>query len=346
MPANGGLVIRMHERRADMCHICGEDVICCDLCAHRCRIHDGKTGICGVRKNDSGTLVPLTYGKVSAEAIDPIEKKPLNHFLPGTEVYSLGGIGCNFRCKHCQNWEISQMSEFRGYLQDITPEEGVRRAVQSGCKSIAWTYNEPTIWHEYTKDMGEIAQQQGLKTVYVTNGYITEEALKDISPMLDAFRVDIKAFSDAFYRSVCSARLQPVLDATIVAKECGMHIETVTLLIPGLNDSPDEVRALIRWVVEHVGVDTPMHFTGFYPQYHMTDTRATPAATLERACGMAKEEGILYPYTGNVGNTRYVNTCCPSCGALLIQRSGYATRITGLDGTRCSACGEKIPVVI
>ncbi|WAI02619.1 AmmeMemoRadiSam system radical SAM enzyme [Methanogenium organophilum] len=329
-----------------MCHICGEDVICCDLCAHRCKIHDGKTGICGVRKNIAGTLTPLTYGKVSAEAIDPIEKKPLNHFLPGTYTYSLGGIGCNFRCKHCQNWEISQISEYRGYLRDISPEEGVRRAVENECKSIAWTYNEPTIWHEYTKDMGTLTKKQNLKTIYVTNGYITEEALKDISSMLDAFRVDIKSFSDSFYRSVCSARLEPVLNSTIVAKECGMHIETVTLIIPGMNDSPDEIRALIHWVVENIGPDTPMHFTGFYPQYHMTDKMPTTVAVLERACEIAKEEGILYPYTGNVGNTDYQNTYCHSCGAQLIERNGYRTKIVGLDGTTCSACGENIPIVI
>lgn len=334
------------ERKADMCHACEENSICCDLCAHRCRIHDGKSGICGVRENRAGMLIPLTYGKVSAEAVDPIEKKPLNHFLPGTTVYSLGGIGCNFRCRHCQNWEISQISEFQGYLQDISPEEGVRRAVGAGCKSIAWTYNEPTIWHEYTKDMGLLAKDQGLKTIYVTNGYITEEALKDISPVLDAYRVDIKSFSDSFYRSVCSARLEPVLESTIVAKECGMHIETVTLIIPGMNDSPDEIRALIRWVVENIGPETPMHFTGFYPQYHMTDKRPTSAATLEGACKIAKEEGVLYPYTGNVGNTEYENTYCHACGALLIQRRGYRTDVVGLDGTGCSACGETIPVII
>lgn len=299
-----------------------------------------------MRKNTAGTLMPLTYGKVSAEAIDPIEKKPLNHFLPGTKVYSLGGIGCNFRCKHCQNWEISQISEFKGYLRDISPEGGVRRAVETGCKSIAWTYNEPTIWHEYTKDMGTLAKKQDLKTIYVTNGYITEEALKDISPVLDAYRVDIKSFSDDFYRSVCSARLEPVLASSIVAKECGMHIETVTLIIPGMNDSPDEIRALIRWVAENLGPETPMHFTGFYPQYHMMDKMPTTAAILERACEIAKEEGIFYPYTGNVGHTDYQNTYCHSCGAQLIERRGYTTEVVGLDGATCTACGEKIPIVV
>ncbi|NLO78295.1 MAG: AmmeMemoRadiSam system radical SAM enzyme [Methanomicrobiales archaeon] len=329
-----------------MWHACDENIACCDLCSHRCRIHDGNRGICGVRENIAGTLHPLTYGKVSAEAVDPIEKKPLNHFLPGTLSYSLGGIGCNFKCKHCQNWGISQISEFNGRLQTISPAEGVRRAMQAGCKSIAWTYNEPTIWHEYTKDMGRLAHDQGLQTIYVTNGYITEEALRDIAPVLDAFRVDIKAFSDTFYRKVCSARLAPVLESTVVAKECGMHIETVTLLIPGMNDSPDEIKSLIRWVVEHLGTETPMHFTAFHPQYHMNNTAQTSATILERACAIAKEEGILYPYTGNVGHSDYQNTYCPSCGALLVERRGMMGIPSGLDGTTCRACGEKISVVV
>ena len=222
----------------------------------------------------------------------------------------------------------------------------MRRAVKADCRSIAWTYNEPTIWHEYAKDMGRLAKVQDLKTVYVTNGYITEEALKDISPVLDAFRVDIKSFSDSFYRSVCSARLEPVLESTVIAKECGMHIETVTLIIPGMNDSPDEIRALIRWVVENIGPETPMHFTGFYPQYHMNDKTPTPVAILKRACEIAKEEGIFYSYTGNVGHSDYENTYCHSCGALLIERRGYMTGICGLDGTHCAACGEEIPVVL
>jgi pyruvate-formate lyase-activating enzyme len=214
----------------------------CSLCSHRCTIADGKHGICGVRWNRSGTLEAATYGKISAEAIDPIEKKPLFHYLPGTLSYSLGSIGCNFHCEHCQNWHISRSGIDSMRLQTLSPEEGVRRAIASGSRSISWTYNEPSIWHEYPLDMGTLARAKGLGTVYVTNGYITEEALRELSPMLSAYRVDIKAFTDEFYKKTCGAKLQPVLDSAVLAKELGMHIETVTLVIPGLNDGMEEQR--------------------------------------------------------------------------------------------------------
>jgi pyruvate formate lyase activating enzyme len=322
-----------------------DDAVNCSLCSHRCRIKEGKRGICGVRVNNDGVLYAATYGKISAEAVDPIEKKPLFHFLPGTFSYSLGGIGCNFHCLHCQNWHISAATLESGHLYNLSPENGVERAGMQGCASIAWTYNEPTIWHEYTLDMGNLARKQGIGTVYVTNGYITEEALRELSPMLNAFRVDIKAFSDAFYRKTCGARLQPVLDATEIAKELGMHIETVTLVIPGLNDSMDEMDRLIRWVRDQLGPDTPMHFTRFHPDYKMTDRIATPVETLEKIYDHAKELGMRYPYLGNIFGHRYENTYCPACGALLIERTGYALRFRELDGTSCSGCGEPISFV-
>jgi pyruvate formate lyase activating enzyme len=322
-----------------------DNAVKCSLCSHRCRIKEGKRGICGVRVNNEGTLYAATYGKISAEAVDPIEKKPLFHFLPGTLSYSLGGVGCNFHCRHCQNWHISAATLESGHLYNLSPETGVDRAGMQGCASIAWTYNEPTIWHEYTLDMGNLARKQGLGTVYVTNGYITEEALRELSPMLNAFRVDIKAFSDAFYREICGAHLQPVLDATEIAKELGMHIETVTLVIPGLNDSMNEMDGLIRWVRDHLGPDTPMHFTRFHPDYKMTDRSATPVETLEKIYDHARELGMRYPYLGNVFGHSYENTYCPVCGALLIERTGYALRFRELDGTSCSACGEPISFV-
>ena len=242
----------------------------CSLCSHRCTIADTKTGICGVRKNEGGTLYATTYGLISSEAVDPIEKKPLFHYLPGTRSYSLGGIGCNFHCEHCQNWHISRAKKDTIRLATLSPEEGVSRAIESGSASIAWTYNEPTIWHEYTLDMGTLARARGLGTIYVTNGYITEEALRELSPMLGAYRVDLKAFTDEFYKKICGAHLQPVLDSAIVARELGMHIETVTLVIPGLNDRMEEIDALIRWVIENLGPQTPMHFSRFHPDYKMT----------------------------------------------------------------------------
>lgn len=322
-----------------------DEAVQCSLCSHRCRINEGRFGICGVRKNVEGTLYAMTYGKISAEAVDPIEKKPLFHFLPGSLSYSLGSVGCNFHCKHCQNWHISSKTYEEGTLRTLSPEEGVRRALVQGCASISWTYNEPTIWHEYALDMGTLARQRGLGTVYVTNGYITEEALRELAPMLNAFRVDIKAFSDSFYREVAGARLQPVLDATMVARELGMHIETVTLVIPGLNDSMEEMDALIRWVYEHLGPDTPMHFTRFHPDYKMLDRGATPVKTLERIYEHARSVGMRFPYLGNVFGHDYENTFCPACGALLIERSGYGIQFGHLKDGRCTVCGEAIPYV-
>ncbi|WOF16449.1 AmmeMemoRadiSam system radical SAM enzyme [Methanoplanus sp. FWC-SCC4] len=333
----------MHEAHL---YDCREDgFVKCNLCSHRCLIGENKTGICGVRENNGCKLFSKNYGMVSAEAVDPVEKKPLFHYLPGTDVYSLGGVGCNFRCLHCQNWQISQTTSF-DYLQEISPEKGVLKAIANNCKSIAWTYNEPTIWHEYALDMGRMAKKNNLGTIYVTNGYMTEEALRELSVMLDAFRVDIKAFSEKFYHKVCRAKLQPVLDATIIAKELGMHIETVNLVIPGLNDSEDEVKSLIAWVLENLGENTPMHFTRFHPDYKMTDVASTPVLTLERIYETARDMGIKYPYLGNVMDHKYCNTYCHECGSLLIQRSGYNQRNVDLKGSYCQKCGEKIPIVI
>jgi len=318
----------------------------CSLCNHRCHIPDQKTGRCGVRRNHTGRLIAGTYARVSAEAIDPIEKKPLNHFLPGTFSYSLGSIGCNFSCTHCQNWQISQPDHIDRSLQMILPDEAIRRARAHGCASISWTYNEPTLWYEYTRDMGVLAHRIGMKTIYVTNGYMTEEALSELAPDLDAWRVDLKAFSDEFYRSVCKARLQPVLDTTMRAKELGLHIETVTLVIPGLNDSMEEMESLIDWVITNLGPDTPMHFTRFHPDFRMTERPATPIRTLEKIYECAKEKGLRYPYLGNVGGHRYEHTYCPECGKTVINRSGYSVHTDNLNGTHCAYCDESIAVVM
>jgi pyruvate formate lyase activating enzyme len=317
----------------------------CSLCNHRCIIKEGKHGVCGIRINQGGVLYAAAYGKVSAEAIDPIEKKPLYHFLPGSLSYSLGGVGCNFRCEHCQNWHISRAGLLDGLVRDLPPEEGVARALAHGCRSISWTYNEPAIWHEYPLDMGRIAKERGLGTIYVTNGYITEEGLREAATMLDAYRVDLKSFSEEFYKKVCGAKLQPVLDSTALAYELGLHVETVTLVIPGLNDSADQIDGLIRWVIDHCGPDTPMHFTAFHPDYKMRDRPATPLALLEKIYRRAKELGLHYPYIGNVMGTPYEHTYCPACGAMLIERSGRQTWFRGLEDERCGACGEQIPYV-
>jgi pyruvate formate lyase activating enzyme len=317
----------------------------CSLCNHRCHIRESATGRCGVRRNTGGRLFAESYAQVSAEAVDPIEKKPLNHFLPGTTSYSLGSLGCNFSCTHCQNWHISQPGQTPVYLRSILPHEGVRRALQQDCSSISWTYNEPTIWYEYTKDMGVLAKEKGLGTIYVTNGYMTEEALTELAPVLDAWRVDIKAFSEDFYRSVCKARLEPVLTSTIRARELGLHIETVTLVIPGMNDSITEMSNLIDWVVEHLGPGTPMHFTRFHPDFRMTNRPATAIETLENIYQLAKDRGLIYPYLGNVGSHPYEHTYCPECGAIVINRSGYLIRTDHLLGDRCGHCGNRIGVI-
>jgi pyruvate formate lyase activating enzyme len=317
----------------------------CAVCAHRCHILPGKHGICGIRINREGILDAAAYGRISAEAIDPIEKKPLYHYLPASLSYSLGGVGCNFQCPHCQNWHISRADLESGLLRPLSPEEGVKRAIAGRCASISFTYNEPTIWHEYPRDMGLLARKEGLGTIYVTNGYMTEEALRDLSPMLHAFRVDLKAFSDEFYRKFCKARLQPVLDSTVLAREMGMHIETVTLVIPGVNDSSEEMDALIMWVRDHLGPQTPMHFTRFHPDYKMTDTNPTPISTLERIHTRAKELGMRFPYLGNVPGHPAENTFCPVCGTLLIERSGYRTVIRNMKDAACGSCGEKIEIV-
>lgn len=333
----------MHEAR--LYEKTENNAVKCSLCNHRCAIHEDGHGICGVRLNEHGTLFAATYGRISSEAVDPVEKKPLFHYLPGTLSYSLGSIGCNFHCQHCQNWHISRAALEGARLWNLSPEEGVERAIARKSASISWTYNEPTIWHEYALDMGTIARRKGLGTIYVTNGYITEEGLRELAPMLSAYRVDIKAFTDDFYKKVCGARLQPVLDSAALARELGMHVETVTLVIPGLNDSREEMEKLIRWVIDHLGSATPMHFSAFHPDYKMTDRGATPLATLEKIYTLAKDLGLRFPYLGNVYNHPYENTYCPVCGVMLIGRQGFSSTVLELDGQQCRNCGEKIEIV-
>jgi pyruvate formate lyase activating enzyme len=316
----------------------------CNICSHRCVIAEGKLGICRTRQNKNGKLYTLIYNTISSEAVDPIEKKPLYHFMPGTLSYSLGTIGCNFRCQHCQNWNISQEYSHTGTIE-ITPEEAIKEALEKKCKSISWTYNEPAIWHEYTYDSAVLAKKAGLKTIYVTNGYITPEALRRISPYLDAFRVDIKSFSEDFYRKICGARLAPVLESTKLAKELGMHVETITLVIPTKNDSPEELTQIVKWVHDNLGADTPMHFTKFHPMYRMDDLYPTPLEALEMAYDIAKKEGMRFVYLGNVTGHKYENTYCPKCNALLIDRMGFKVSAVKIRDGKCPKCGEEIPIV-
>jgi len=318
----------------------------CNICSRSCIILSGKKGFCRVRENRDGTLYTLIYGTVSSEAVDPIEKKPLFHFYPGSISYSLGTIGCNFRCRHCQNWTISQVGLDQAHSVEIMPDEAVARALKSGSKSIAWTYNEPTIWYEYTYDCAKLAKEAGLATVYVTNGYITPEALRKISPYLDAFRVDIKAFTEEFYKDVCSAKLAPVLESAVLAKELGMHVEVINLVIPTLNDSADEIQQLCKWVHDNLGASTPIHFTRFHPHYKMQDLPATPVKTLEMAHDIAKDVGLQYVYVGNVFGHKYESTFCHACGNLLIKRGLFNVEEYNITQDKmCQDCGEVIPIV-
>ena len=318
----------------------------CTLCPHGCVIYEGKRGICRVRENKGGKLYTLIYGSASSVAVDPIEKKPLYHFYPGSYVFSMGTVGCNLSCKHCQNYSISAVGPEDIYLREMEVEEVADLAIRYGCKGIAWTYNEPTIWHEFALDASKIAKKKGLYAVYVSNGYINEEPFREIGSYLDAINVDVKAFSDEFYRKITGGRLEPVLNTCKLAKEIGLHLEITYLVIPGLNDSDNEIRKFCRWVVEEISADTPVHFTRFFPHFKMTDRPPTPLDTLKKAFSIAKEEGLKYVYIGNVPHGDYENTYCPRCGALLIERYGFSSSIIDLDGNRCGKCGEKIPIVV
>ena len=321
----------------------GDEIVKCNLCSHRCRITDSKRGICGVRENRNGTLYSLVYGKVVARAVDPIEKKPFFHFLPGSRAYSIATVGCNFRCGNCQNFEISQMPKDRNTIlgQDVSPEEIVMAAKRNNCESIAYTYTEPTIFFEYAYDTAKLASKEGIKNVFVTNGYITEEALTDIKPYLDAANIDLKSFNEEFYRKNCGARLNPVLDSIRLHKSLGIWIEVTTLIIPTLNDSEEELRKIAEFIKE-VGEEIPWHISRFHPMYELLDFPRTPVGTLRRAREIGLEAGLRYVYEGNVPGETGESTYCYRCGKLLISRHGYQILEDKTKDSACSYCGAKI----
>ncbi len=315
----------------------------CHVCQWRCVIQPGKYGLCRVRYNNSGTLEILNYGEVSSVAVDPIEKKPLFHFYPASRVFSLGGWGCNFHCKHCQNWEISQQTLW-GNSRKLLPKEAIKLAKEYKCGGIAWTYNEPTIWLEYALDSAKLAKEEGLYTVYVTNGFFTEEALDTIGPYLDAWCVDVKGFSDAFYRELAKVvKWRKVLEIAKRAKEkWGMHVEVITNIIPTMNDDEPQLRGLATWVRDELGELTPWHVTRFYPYYKLQHLPPTPVSALERAYKIGREVGLHFVYVGNVPGHAGENTICYSCGKLVVNRVGYDTRVVGLDGSKCRFCGAEL----
>jgi pyruvate formate lyase activating enzyme len=315
----------------------------CGLCRFRCLIADGDRGHCGVRENQDGTLYSLVYGKLCAENVDPIEKKPLFHFQPGSRSYSIATAGCNFRCRHCQNYEISQVEKetpIRGVAR--TPAEVVKKAVAHGCASIAYTYTEPTIFFEFAYDTARLAHEAGLKNIFVTNGYITPEALATIAPWLDAANIDLKGFSENFYRDIVQARLTEVLDSIIAYRKSGIWLELTTLIIPGLNDDEKELQELASFIVANLGIDTPWHVSQFYPTYKLTDRPRTPLATLRRAREIGRAAGLRYVYEGNVPGEGGENTRCPSCAVLLIERYGFVIGTNRIRNGVCPDCGTAI----
>jgi len=316
----------------------------CGLCRFRCVIAAGKRGICGVRENREGDLFSLVYGKAVAENVDPIEKKPLFHFHPGSRTYSIATVGCNFRCSHCQNYSISQSAWAGGRIggYDLAPEEIVRKAVDAGCSSISYTYTEPTIFYEYAFDTARLARQAGLKNVFVTNGYITPEALSRISPYLDAANIDLKGFSESFYREVVHAELREVLEAISDYKRHGIWLEITTLIIPQHNDSDTELHDLASFIADTLGVDTPWHVSQFHPTYLLTDQPRTPLATLRRARQIGIDAGLRYVYEGNVPGEGGEDTWCPGCGEQLIRRYGYAIRGNRIAAGICPYCASPV----
>ncbi len=313
----------------------------CDLCPRYCRLREGQRGLCFVRQCEDGQIVLTTYGRSSGFCIDPIEKKPLNHFLPGTPVLSFGTAGCNLACKFCQNWDISKSREIDTLADTASPEGLADTAERLGCTSVAFTYNDPVIFHEYAIDVARACRARGIKTVAVTAGYVCDEPRREFYEFMDAANVDLKAFDEAFYWQLTKGHLQPVLDTLVYLKrETNVWFELTTLLIPGKNDSDSEIDAMANWVVEHIGPDVPMHFTAFHPDWQMLDVPATPAHTLARARRIAMQNGVRYAYTGNVHDVEGGSTICHGCGAVVVARDWYVLRAWNLtDDGRCRKCG-------
>jgi pyruvate formate lyase activating enzyme len=322
--------------------LAGEEVQCA-LCHHRCRIPKGQRGICGVRENQGGVLYTLVYRQLISRNVDPIEKKPLFHFAPGSRSFSIAAVGCNFHCDFCQNYEISQMPRDRRQIwgEDVSPEEIVALAKKAGCRTIAYTYTEPTIYFEYALDIARLASAEGLKNLFVTNGYMTEEALRTLHPHLHGANVDLKAFQDEFYKKRCGGRLEGVLQSLRVMKSLGVWVEITTLIIPGLNDSEEELRGLAAFIAS-LGPETPWHISRFHPMYKMLDHSPTSVQTLARVRKIGLEGGLRYVYTGNVPGDEGEDTYCHHCGKLLIDRLGFQVRTCQIVGNRCYNCGTTV----
>lgn len=321
----------------------GDGKVKCNLCSHRCVIAEGGKGICQVRENRGGTLYSLVYGKAVAKNVDPIEKKPFFHFLPGSYSFSVATVGCNFRCSFCQNFEISQTVRDEGRVigEEFLPEDIVRCAVGHNCESISYTYTEPTIFMEYAYDTACLAKEKGIRNNFVTNGYMTEEALDFLHPRLDAANVDLKAFSDKFYTEMCGAKLKPVLSSIAKMKSLGIWVEVTTLIIPTMNDSSGELRQIAEFI-KSVGEEIPWHVSRFHPTYRVNDIPSTSTDILDKAREIGREAGLRYVYTGNLPGDDGENTYCYKCGKLLIRRYGFRVLENVLIDGKCPECGAKI----
>ncbi len=323
----------------------GDKKVRCNLCSWRCLIAEDKVGRCAVRKNIDGVLYALTYDKLCSANPDPIEKKPLFHFQPGSRSFSIATMGCNFRCEFCQNWQISQPAVEQGRIdgEPIPPERIVEAAVRSGCRSIAYTYTEPTVFMELCNDCGRIGKERGMANVFVSNGFMTREAIDFAVSWLDGINVDLKAFTEDYYKRLCKARLQPVLDTiNYIAKETKIWLEITTLLIPDENDSDDELKKLAAFIVDKAGADVPWHISRFHPQYKYMDSFPTSADSLERAYEIGKSAGLHYVYLGNVPGAKSESTFCYKCGRLLIERIGYRIAGNYIKNSKCPDCGTEI----
>ncbi|MFH0778051.1 MAG: AmmeMemoRadiSam system radical SAM enzyme [Candidatus Eisenbacteria bacterium] len=312
----------------------------CELCPHHCVLSDGQAGICMGRVNSQGRLYARNYGQIVSAAVDPVEKKPLYHFRPGSLILSVGPNGCNFRCPYCQNWEISQTESSTSFL---SPEELVKTGRRGNSIGISYTYSEPLIWYEYVLDSSKLAREAGLVNVLVTNGYVEEAPLRELLRFVDALNVDVKSIDDAFYKRFCKASLAPVLRTCRIAKE-HCHVEITNLVIPGENDGEEEIGKLVNWVASELGKETPLHFSRYFPQHKMA-TGSTPESTLQRALEIGKKE-LYYCYLGNVHSKNGSDTNCPSCGSTLVERLGYSVRVRNIKAGKCASCGREADFVL
>ena len=321
------------------------DMVRCLLCPHQCIVAPGGRGVCRVRENSDGRLYSLVYGHPCTIGKEPIEKAPFFHFLPGATRITLATAGCNQACKYCQNWELSQSRPEDLPAYDLSPADVVAIAEREKAPIICLTYSEPVVFYEYVCDIARLARPKGIRTAVVTGGYINPEPLRELCGLVDAIKIDLKGFSDDFYRDVCGSTLAPVMEACRIVHESGTHLEIVNLVVPGLNDDTATIRRMCRWVRDSLGPDVPLHFTRFSPAYRLVNAPPTPVATLERAAAVADEEGLRFVYVGNVPGHKRESTFCPACGSTLVARHGYSVKATEIVNGRCRFCDTEIPGV-